>query len=260
MTAHDGTAPLGAGRREFALAALSAARADDDVHDLPALLQRICRAAEECLGLVGASVHLLNRTEGGGVAASSNEVARLAGEAAFAVGEGPSLDAYGQARPVLASYLLEEGVRIWPGYVDTLRLSGIRACFSLPLHVGAVRLGVLDLYAASPAPLRPDQVSLGLTFADLATESLLNPPPGTSAAEVNARLVEVLERRGEIHQAQGMVMVDLGVDLAEALTLLRAHAYCGGLGLLDGAREIVAGARLPATGGPGEVAGDHNGQ
>jgi hypothetical protein len=119
---------------------------------------------------------------------------------------------------------------------------------------------VLDLYAASPAPLRPDQVSLGLTFADLATESLLNPPPGASAAEVNARLVEALERRGEIHQAQGMVMVDLGVGLAEALTLLRAHAFSRGLSLLDVAREIVAGARLPVTGGPGDVAGDHNGQ
>ena len=129
-------------------------------------------------------------------------------------------------------------------------MSGIRACFSFPLHVGAVRLGVLDLYAASPAPLRPDQVSLGLTFADLATESLLDPPPGTSAAEVNARLVEALERRGEIHQAQGMVMVDLGVDLAEALTLMRAHAFSRGLSLLDVAREIVAGATTSGAGGP----------
>ena len=95
--------------------ALSAARADEDVHDLPAVLQRICRAATASLGLAGASVHLLNRPNGGGVVASSDDAARAVAEAAFTTGEGPSLDAYSQARPVFAPYLLDQGQRIWPG-------------------------------------------------------------------------------------------------------------------------------------------------
>ena len=229
--------------------ALSAARADEDVHGLPAVLQRICRAATASLGLAGASVHLLNRPGGGGVVAASDGAARAVGEAAFTTGEGPSLDAYSQARPVFAPYLLDQGQRLWPGYVGAVRESGIGACFSLPLHVGAVRLGVLDLYAEDPGPLGPDQVSLALTFADLAVERLLDPEPGASAAAVNAGLVEALERRAEIHQAQGMVMVDLEVDLAEALALLRAHAFARDVSLLDVAREILAGAHLPAPDG-----------
>ena len=249
MTAHDGTGTAGAGRRESALKALSAARANEDVHDLPAVLQRICRAATASLSLAGASVHLLNRPNGGGVVASSDDVARSVGEAAFTTGEGPSLDAYSQARPVFAPYLLDEGQRLWPGYVSAIRASGIGACFSLPLHVGAVRLGVLDLYAAKPGPLDPDQVSLALTLADLAVERLLDPDPGTSVGDVSARLVDALERRAEIHQAQGMVMVDLEVDLAEALSLMRAHAFTRDVSLLDLAREILAGARLPTPDG-----------
>ncbi len=229
--------------------ALSAARADEDVHDLPAVLQRICRAATASLGLAGAAVHLLNRPNGGGVVASSDHAARAVAEAAFTTGEGPSLDAYSQARPVFAPYLLDQGQTIWPAYVSAIRASGIGACFSLPLHVGAVRLGVLDLYAARPDPLGSDEVSLALTFADLAVERLLDPDPGTSVADVNARLVDALERRAEIHQAQGMVMVDLEVDLADALSLMRAHAFARDVSLLDLAREILAGARLPAPDG-----------
>jgi hypothetical protein len=229
--------------------AVSASRADEDVHDLPAVLQRICRGAAVSLSLAGASIHLLNRPNGGGVVASSDDVARAVGEAAFTTGEGPSLDAYSQARPVLVPDLLEEGQRIWPGYVSAIRAFGIAACFSLPLHIGAVRLGVLDLYGASPGPLGPDQVALALTFADLAVERLLDPDPGASAGDVNERLVEALERRAEIHQAQGMVMVDLEVDLAEALSLMRAHAFRRDMSLLDVAREILAGAHLPAPDG-----------
>ena len=45
----------------------------------------------------------------------------------------------------------------------------------------------------------------------------------------------------EVYQAQGMVMVDLGVSLAEALVRLRAHAFVEGRPVGDVARDIVAG-------------------
>ena len=38
-----------------------------------------------------------------------------------------------------------------------------------------------------------------------------------------------------------MVMVDLGVSLAEALVRLRAHAFVEGRPVADVARDIVAG-------------------
>ena len=44
----------------------------------------------------------------------------------------------------------------------------------------------------------------------------------------------------ELHQAQGMVMVQLGVSLAAALALLRAYAYANERDLVDVARDVVA--------------------
>ena len=57
-----------------------------------------------------------------------------------------------------------------------------------------------------------------------------------------------MERRLEIYQAQGMVTVDLGVDLAGALALMRAHAFNLDLPLFDVAQAILAGERLAAPG------------
>jgi hypothetical protein len=53
-----------------------------------------------------------------------------------------------------------------------------------------------------------------------------------------------------------MVMVDLEVDLAEALSLMRAHAFGRGLSLLDVAREVLAGARLPSSSPPPSTTGE----
>ena len=47
--------------------------------------------------------------------------------------------------------------------------------------------------------------------------------------------------RLEVYQAQGMVMVDLGVSLTEAMALLRAHAFTLGRPLGDVARDVVTG-------------------
>src|SRR4051812_23735911 len=219
----DGTSPEG--RRALALAAVAEARADQPTPDLPGDLQRICRAAVAVLDLQGSTIQVTAGSGVGAVVASSDAVAQSISDAGFSSGEGPGHDAFVHARPVLMSRLLEDGYARWPGFVSAVRSSGVRACFALPLHVGAVRLGVLDLYRQQTGGLDPAQVSLALTFADLATERLLDPRSDDSSGGLDARLLDAVDRSSQIHQAQGMVMVDLRVDLAEAMALMRAHAF-----------------------------------
>ncbi len=47
--------------------------------------------------------------------------------------------------------------------------------------------------------------------------------------------------RPEVHQASGMVMVQLGVPIEEALARLRAHSFTVGQPLWEVARAVVAG-------------------
>jgi len=50
-----------------------------------------------------------------------------------------------------------------------------------------------------------------------------------------------LANRLEVYQAQGMVMVDLGVGIDEAMARLRAHSYADERPIGDVAKDIVAG-------------------
>jgi hypothetical protein len=113
--------------------------------------------------------------------------------------------------------------------------------FAFPLQVGAVCVGVLDVYQDRPGPLPAAAVGSALGFADLAMEILVDGQAAASAGQVEPDVNEVLAPRLEVYQAQGMVMVDLGVSLAEAMALLRAHAFTLGRPLGDVARDVVAG-------------------
>ena len=50
-----------------------------------------------------------------------------------------------------------------------------------------------------------------------------------------------VDNRYEVYQAQGMIMVQLGVPLADAMVRIRAYAYAHNRRLNDVAADIVAG-------------------
>ncbi len=52
--------------------------------------------------------------------------------------------------------------------------AGVRAVFALPLQVGAIRFGVLDLYRAGPGELDREQFADALVLADTACALLLD--------------------------------------------------------------------------------------
>ena len=80
-----------------------------------------------------------------------------------------------------------------------------------------------------------------VTFAEVALLEVLGAPHLTEDGQSAGGLESMLAYRAEIYQAQGMVMVDLGVSLTEAMLRLRAHAYAAARDLGDIARDIVAG-------------------
>jgi len=106
--------------------------------------------------------------------------------------------------------------------------------------VGAVRLGALNLYRDQPGPLTDDEHADALVMADLVAQAILvsqaKAPPGKLAAE--------LEAGGDfqyvVHQAAGMVSVQLGVSVAQAVIRLRAYAFGNDRLLADVAKDVVA--------------------
>lgn len=159
----------------------------------------------------------------------------------FELGEGPCLDAYRERRPVLVPDVALVPKR-WPVFVPAAVEAGVAAVFAFPLQVGAIRLGVLDLYLGSPGGLGDEQLRQALAYADASTTLLLHLQgqmhPGDG---LHPEVSGPLEDRAEIHQATGVISVQAAVGLAEALLLLRARAYSDGGSMLETAREVISG-------------------
>jgi len=203
------------------------------------VLRRLCGAAVKALAVSGAGVSVMTEAGGRGVAAASDAASEGIDELQFALGEGPCMAAFASRRPVLVADL-EGGMARWPVYAPAAHNRGVRAAFAFPLQIGAARLGVLDLYREQAGSLSTEELTQALTFADVATTMLLDAQEKATPGAAAEGLDEALEYRFELHQAQGMVMVQLGVSLAAALALLRAYAYSHDRHLDEVARDVVA--------------------
>jgi hypothetical protein len=94
---------------------------------------------------------------------------------------------------------------------------------------------VLDLYRRSPDGLTPAALGDALTFAETATVLALDGAdsrgPGRPAAMSGDQAV--------VHQAAGMISVQLGVRVDVAFARLRAHAFATDRRLGEVAQAVV---------------------
>jgi hypothetical protein len=129
----------------------------------------------------------------------------------------------------------------WPVFAPAALYAGVRAVFALPLQVGGIRLGVLDLYRAQPGELDREQLADALVLADTACALLLDTEPRRERPRLNGGGPEPAgSAHPEVHQATGMITVQLGVSMAVALIRLRAYAYAHDRRLRDVAADVVA--------------------
>ena len=116
--------------------------------------------------------------------------------------------------------------------------AGIRAVFAFPPQVGAARLGVLDVFRTRAGGLSEQKLARAFHPADRVVAALLDRPEGATAERGGPG--EAFGHRAALFQAQGLVMVQLGVSLAEAMARMRGFAYAENRQLHDVAAEVVA--------------------
>lgn len=158
-----------------------------------------------------------------------------------AVGQGPSAEVIGGSGPVLEGELASPGALArWPVFAPAALERGVAAVFAVPVGVGAARLGVLGLYRDLAGALSRDQFNTLLLYADAVLMLALDERGGLAPGTVDLLDVGFTERRAEVHQAAGMVSVQLGVPLTDALVALRAYAYSEGRTIAQVAADLIA--------------------
>ncbi|WP_110319577.1 GAF and ANTAR domain-containing protein [Mycolicibacterium moriokaense] len=205
---------------------------------------RLCEACVSLFDIDAAAISLVFDGASSGTLGSSGAPARTYDELQFTLGEGPCLDSVSTRSPVLVADLADPDEARWPIYGPALLSYQIRGVFAMPVLVAGEHIGALDLFRARPGRLDEDHLAGAIVAAELAGVPLLdvmnddlaaaiNDPESNAWAELHAL------SRAEVSQATGMLVAQLGVEPAEALIRLRAHAYATGRSSTDVARDIL---------------------
>jgi hypothetical protein len=102
-----------------------------------------------------------------------------------------------------------------------------------------VRLGPLNLYREWAGPLSDDQNADALVMADVAARWVLEAQAGASPGAVARELEVGADFHFAVHNAAGMVSVQAGISVTEALIRLRAFAFSHDRLLADVAQDVI---------------------
>lgn len=213
----------------------------------------VCARCVVELSVSGAGASVLSLSDGDGdpdsqfsrgLVHATNAVSAGLEDLQLTVGEGPCLDAFVSGGPVLVPELETETTR-WPAFTPAACELGVAAVFSFPLQIGVVQLGSLDLYRDAPGPLTRLELADALILADLATQGVVQQLHGHPPEDLHW----LDDPHLEIHQATGMIQVQLGVSTEVALLRLRGYAFAHNLPTAEVARQVVVRALRFGPGG-----------
>jgi hypothetical protein len=213
--------------------------------------RQLCEVSVAVTGVTGAGIMLMSGDMARGSLGTTDDVSELIERLQYTLGEGPCVDAHTGGRPVLEPDLVRPAVARWPAFCGPVVAAGAQAVFGFPLRVGAVRIGALNLYRRRSGTLTGEQHADALVMADVAAESILALQAGAPEGLVSAGLEAGADFHYVVHQASGMVSVQLGTGVGEALTRLRAYAFAHDRSLRQVAVDVV-GRRLRFDGHTGE--------
>jgi hypothetical protein len=212
----------------------------EHAHGGPVAVEHVCAAVMSAAGVDSAAVAVVLSATPRETMYASDQVASELEELTLTLGEGPCVDAFAGSPALIADLTAWQCLARWPVFAPAAANAGVRAVFALPLQVGAIRLGCMDLYRTQPGDLDREQLADALVLADTAFALLLD-AARRDRPRADGRWPEQAGRQHpEVHQATGMITVQLGVTAAVALIRLRAYAYAHDRRLRDVAGDVVA--------------------
>jgi hypothetical protein len=195
------------------------------------------------LPVAGVSISVVSDRGAQSTVSTSDAVASRLEELQFQLGEGPTLDVLRTGRPRLAPDLRQPTARsTWPVFCGAALDEGARGLFSIPLLMGQSTVGVVSMYALVVLPpWSARELDRAVGLASAAVRSAVGLATRSAEADQEPGRGRQIGMRREVHQASGMLTVQLGCTIDEAMMRLRAHAFAQGESIDAVARQVVAG-------------------
>lgn len=200
----------------------------------------LCEPILSVIPVSGAALSVLAGPASQTTVCSSDDVASRLDELQFDLGEGPCWQAMSLGEPVLRRDVRTASAD-WPTFVDALatdpRTESVAAMYAFPLSIGDLDIGALDLYSQNTGDLAAQHVAEASNLAGIAAWQVLKRILDDAEGPYDASSLGYSRR--EIHQATGMVIVQLDIDPEDAELLLRAHAFSSGRSVAEIANDVV---------------------
>ncbi|RSO37802.1 GAF domain-containing protein [Streptomyces sp. WAC 06725] len=198
---------------------------------------RFMTCVAEACGTPSAALTLMNADHGQLSVAASDDPSRTAQDLEFVLGEGPAHDASVSGRLVAASGRTIE--RRWPAFGPALTSLGIREVLTAPLRTEGSCIGALAVFDPGAGPGTADTLTV---IADALTRTVLLGP------DADPELYDGADHRDCVQQAAGMLSVQAGCRVQDALALIKARAFADGQAPDAVARRIIDGTLKLAQG------------
>ncbi|MHB1910857.1 MAG: ANTAR domain-containing protein [Acidimicrobiales bacterium] len=211
--------------------------ADFDVVEVLTLLTDRC---VEVLEVDAAGIMLVAPDGDLRVMASSSETMRLLELFEVQSQEGPCLDCYRMAAPVVNQDLATVNGR-WPHFSVEALAAGFHSAHALPMRLRGTVIGALNLFTVGAGELPRDDIEVAQALADAATIAILQHRAALESQNINEQLNHALNSRVIIEQAKGMVAERHGLNMEEAFARLRSYARSHNLRLADVANDVIVG-------------------
>jgi hypothetical protein len=222
-------------RTDVGLVALARAAGDEPTDRASDLTSPFVAA----FGVTGAAVSSLGDPLGVETLSASDARSARWEEIQLDLGEGPAWQAAASRRAVMEPDLRSAAGEAWPFALSALVAEGLSAVYSFPLSVGTIPIGVLDLYDDTTHTFDLTRTPDVQRMAAMVGRTLLVRGMEQATAQGDAAAAPATFSRREIHQATGMVIAQASVSAADALLMLRSHAYSAGETVDETAQQVL---------------------
>jgi GAF domain-containing protein len=217
------------------------ARLAVQLHEEPGVeetVEAVLQFALQAVSCTHAAVVLARRGRRLETTVATDPVGEQAGQLQIEYGEGPAVTAAvgdGDFSVYVPDTTADQR---WPAWSPRAATLGLRSVLAVRLHTGGAALGVLELFHTEPAAFDASDDAVAHILARHASIAVAH-------ARKEASLLQAMDARKLIGQAQGMLMERFSVDADAAFAILRRYSQDNNRKLRDVAVELINTRKLP---------------
>jgi GAF domain-containing protein len=217
-----------------------------DGDDITGAIDRAVKACVDLFGVDGSGLMIADEQNTLRYVVSSDGPGRALEEVQSETGQGPCVDTFVHGVPVFSADITREDR--WPRSRESIVEHGVRAVLGVPVQLGGVTVGSLDVYRARPHAWDDSERAALVRYSAVVEATLRVALAGHNAGELAAQLQYALDNRVLIERAVGFIMARADVDAVAGFDILRSAARNRRSKVAGVAREVLETRTVPTRG------------